>query len=295
MSDDVYHIPDITGLESDTVDVTTWWVWPDPNKAPKTLGELFVDVNRKRVVPILLVDGEPIGAIVPVLIKEAEQPKLRELMNTPTVLDEATDISPQEADLEQVLQTVTDQMKEAGIQIATPSIPEWMRRPSATDEIEGDPARPASSLTTDPNDPRLTRGVDSEPVPQADAYLVLSEEERSKGFVRPLRRSYIHVGPPGPTYPLADLTDEQKENYSGEGYVKYEAYPPSESPKIGRYWTQAQLDAKGCGVLTTMGTAIAETYARDPKFYGATYCCGCNKHLPVDEFCWDGTDERVGS
>lgn len=47
-------------------------------------------------------------------------------------------------------------------------------------------------LTTDPTDPRLGHGVDSEPIPQHEVYLVLSEEERGKGFVRPLRRSYIH-------------------------------------------------------------------------------------------------------
>lgn len=46
--------------------------------------------------------------------------------------------------------------------------------------------------TEDPNDPRLTHGVDTEPAPQAEAYLVLSQEERDKGFVRPVRRTYIH-------------------------------------------------------------------------------------------------------
>ena len=47
-----------------------------------------------------------------------------------------------------------------------------------------------------------------------------------------------------------------------------------------------------------MGLAIAETYARDPSFYGGTYCAGCQTHLPVGpkgEFVWDGTDERVGT
>jgi hypothetical protein len=56
--------------------------------------------------------------------------------------------------------------------------------------------------------------------------------------------------------------------------------------------------AKGCGTLTTMGQAIAETYAREPRFYGSTYCCGCNMHRRVGahgEFVWDGTDERVGT
>ncbi|MGN2634647.1 hypothetical protein ACTD5D_00315 [Nocardia takedensis] len=48
------------------------------------------------------------------------------------------------------------------------------------------------SITDDPHDPRLTRGADSEPVDQAPAYLVLSEHERARGFVRPLRRTYVH-------------------------------------------------------------------------------------------------------
>lgn len=99
-------------------------------------------------------------------------------------------------------------------------------------------------ITTDPNHPDLKRGIDADPVPQNKAYLVLSEEERSKGFIRKVRDSYVH---------------------------------------------------KACGVLTKMNITIAETYARDPKFYGATYCIGCKKHLPVDEFVWHGTNELVGS
>ena len=47
-------------------------------------------------------------------------------------------------------------------------------------------------FTTDPNDPRLSRGVDESQVPQAEVYLILSEEERAKGFVRPLRQVYLH-------------------------------------------------------------------------------------------------------
>lgn len=105
------------------------------------------------------------------------------------------------------------------------------------------------SITDDPTDPRLTHGADSEPSPQAEVYLVLSEAERAQGFVRPVRRGYVHVG--------------DRDN--------------------------------GCGTRTTMGIALAETYARDPKFYGATYCVNCRMHLPVGEFVWDGTTERVGS
>lgn len=100
-------------------------------------------------------------------------------------------------------------------------------------------------LTDDPNDPRLTRGADTTPVPQAEVYLVLSAEEREKGFVRPLRRSYIH--------------------------------------------------RKGCGARTTMGLALCETYARQPDFYGSTYCTGCSMHRPVGEFVWVEDGAVVGS
>ena len=79
---------------------------------------------------------------------------------------------------------------------------------------------------------------------QQKGYVVLSEEERAKGFVRPVRRSYVH-------------------------------------------------DA--CGAVTTMGVALAETYARDPSFYGGTFCTKCRGHFPVGEFAWDGTSDKVGT
>lgn len=79
---------------------------------------------------------------------------------------------------------------------------------------------------------------------QQKAYVVLSAEERAKGFVRPVRRVYTHTT---------------------------------------------------CGTNTTMGLAIAETLARDPGFYGGTFCVHCREHRPLSEFVWDGTDEQVGS
>ena len=82
---------------------------------------------------------------------------------------------------------------------------------------------------------------------QQKGYVVLSEDERAKGFVRPVRRSYIH---------------------------------------------------EKCGVVTTMGQSLAETYARDPHFYSGTFCCGCGAHFPVGEdgeFLWNGTSEKVGA
>ena len=47
-----------------------------------------------------------------------------------------------------------------------------------------------------------------------------------------------------------------------------------------------------------MGEALAETYARQPDFYGGTFCASCGTHFPVGadgEFVWDGTTERVGT
>lgn len=156
------------------------------------------------------------------------------------------------------------------------------------------------SLTTDPNDPTLGHGSDDTPVPQNATYLVLSEEERAKGFVRPVRSSYRHVGTSGPRFPLRDLTDEEKKRF---GYVpgqKYEEYPESERPLLGSLWTQQRLERanKGCGSVTTMGTALAETYARDPHFYGSTYCVHCCMHRPVGaqgEFVWVPDGSRVGT
>lgn len=148
------------------------------------------------------------------------------------------------------------------------------------------------SLTTDPHDPKL-RETRSDG--QQEAYLVLSEEERAKGFVRPVRYSYKHIGC-RPKYPTRELTPEEHERYDKFGYVCFEEYPP-ETGKLGRYWTMAQLES-GCGSVTTMGDALAETYARSPAFYHATFCCACGKHFPVGmdgEFVWAEDGTPVGS
>lgn len=100
-------------------------------------------------------------------------------------------------------------------------------------------------VTDDRNDPRLTHGVDETPRDQAEVYLVLSEQDRAQGFIRPYRDVYKHVD--------------------------------------------------GCGAVTTMGRALSETYARQPDFYGATYCTGCKMHRPVSEFRWTLDDQVVGS
>lgn len=108
-------------------------------------------------------------------------------------------------------------------------------------------------LTEDPKEARES-GIDPETGMQR-MYVVLSAEERAKGFVRPLRTKYIH---------------------------------------------------ERCGGVTVMSYPLAETYARDPGFYGGTFCAICRTHFPVGEngeFVWDvpredtplGQADKVGT
>lgn len=154
--------------------------------------------------------------------------------------------------------------------------------------------------TTDGNEPTQLTGGAPQPIDpqtgQHKAYWVLSEEERAGGFIRPLRFKYIHVGL-RPKYPVRQLTAEETERWKEAGYTLFETYP-EDSPegkdgKVGRFWTP-ELLSSGCMTETTMSRTIAETYAKDPNFYGGTFCCKCKTHLPVEQFEWeDGS--KVGS
>jgi len=150
------------------------------------------------------------------------------------------------------------------------------------------------SLTTDPESPCLG-------VMRADGqqmcYLVLSEEERAKGFVRPVRRSYKHTGRSvcgmiEPTDKLGGLLRVCTEPVGHDG-DHWNKFPELVQPDAARATHQHSIG--GCGTVTTMGQAIAETYARDPKFYCGTFCCACGSHFPVNEFEWTDDGTLVGS
>jgi hypothetical protein len=125
---------------------------------------------------------------------------------------------------------------------------------------------------------------------QQKGYVVLTPEERTKGFVKPLRSSYIHTGLKAPEG-LRDLTPEEAsehgEDCGADTFVKVD--PIGGRRRKGRYWTREDVAriGKGCGMLTRMGSALSETYARDPNFYSGTFCCGCSKHFPLNEFTWE--------
>lgn len=73
-------------------------------------------------------------------------------------------------------------------------------------------------------------------------YIVMTPEERAKGFTKPVRRSYLHAK---------------------------------------------------CGTITTMGIALAETYARNNRFYSGTMCVTCHAHFPLNEFTWEPDGEPM--
>lgn len=85
-------------------------------------------------------------------------------------------------------------------------------------------------LTDDPNDPRLGK---RRPDGMNEAYLVLSEEDRARGFVRPLRRSYIHLKCDTVTTmskAIAETYARNPEFYKGGTFCSYcgEHYPVGE-------------------------------------------------------------------
>lgn len=132
-------------------------------------------------------------------------------------------------------------------------------------------------------------------------YLVLCPEERAKGFVRPYRDSYIHAGKKL-RGELEMLDEPVKNEVTGKMYAAIDRFELSHGAKAGTYLTQEEVDQikhtghyGGCGTLTKMSSSIAETYARNPKFYSGTFCCGCGKHFPVGEFTWEPDGSVVGS
>lgn len=134
-------------------------------------------------------------------------------------------------------------------------------------------------LTTDPNDPALGRGVQDEPGQMNEKYLVLSEAERAKGYKRPFRSRYLHLG-------------RGVDGRRAARDLERDGGPEDPAGVMELVRANTTAASVACGTSTWMNEAIAGTYARDPGFYGATWCAGCSMHRPLSEFLWleEGAD-----
>ncbi len=159
---------------------------------------------------------------------------------------------------------------------------------------------PPAMCTTSGEPVDVVRANQTEKTGQHTSYIVLCPAERAKGFVRPYRDAYKHVG----RSVCAKIIHEARDARLGGDRLICDLPHGHDGQCDGpnRNVSQpehAELLARhrigGCGSVTTMGRALSETYARQPSFYGATFCCHCNKHLPVAEFVWTADSLPVGS
>ncbi len=90
-------------------------------------------------------------------------------------------------------------------------------------------------------------------------------------------------------------TDDHRELLPNGQQKDYIVLCPTERAKGFVRPVRRTYRHKVCHSTTTMGIALAETYARDPSFYSGTFCCNCAKHFPLDQFVWEGTDELLGT
>jgi hypothetical protein len=158
--------------------------------------------------------------------------------------------------------------------------------------------------TTSGDAPSKVRAEQTEATGQHKSYIVLCEDERKKGFVRPYRDAYKHVGRRVCGKPRQLLTS------SGIDPTPLPVVCTDEPDHAGdcTVWAPVDSDAAmakardrhvlgGCGSVTTMGRALSETYARDFTFYSGTFCVHCNAHFPVGEhgeFVWIERDGSIG-
>ena len=139
---------------------------------------------------------------------------------------------------------------------------------------------PPALCTTDGRPVAEARASQTNKTGQHPSYIVLCPDERAKGFVRPYRDAYKHVG--------LNVCGLQ---VGTAGDTVCHMDPKHE----GECGVVTGPRSQGCGSVTTMGRALSETYARAPTFYGATFCVNCNRHLPVAEFVWTADGAEVGS
>lgn len=66
---------------------------------------------------------------------------------------------------------------------------------------------------------------------------------------------------------------------------QFENYPTVDDGEFEQPVRESYVH-EGCGGTTTMTGDLPESVARDPEFYGKTFCATCGVHVPVEEVHW---------
>ena len=125
----------------------------------------------------------------------------------------------------------------------------------------------------------------------------VAAEQGVPATTRKVPRTAAPAGPPAiPVKPGERLPDAYREIDPVTGMQKgYAVLPEAERAKGFVRPVREVYTHTACGENTRMSRAIAETMARNPKFYGSGYCIRCRMHFPLSQFVWTGTTEVVGS
>jgi len=72
---------------------------------------------------------------------------------------------------------------------------------------------------------------------------------------------------------------------------QFENYPTIDEGVFKQEPRSVYVHVDGCKQSTKMVGDLPESVARDPEWYGRTFCVACGKHVPVEEVEWkDGED-----
>ena len=74
---------------------------------------------------------------------------------------------------------------------------------------------------------------------------------------------------------------------------QYENHPTTDEGAFAQPVRDTYVHTDGCGSNTTMGTGLAESFARDPHQYGKTFCASCGDYYPLSEFTWKHLDQPL--
>jgi len=74
---------------------------------------------------------------------------------------------------------------------------------------------------------------------------------------------------------------------------QYENHPTTDEGEFAQPVRDTYVHTEGCGGRTTMGSDLADSFARDPHQYGKTFCASCQGYHPLDEFTWKHLEQPL--